>query len=80
MNRLVEGTIRLKRPRGYSNRDSFDRLLRYVNDFSRDAGLASIRRGYAQNYDAFAHPRQARYKAAERRARRANRGLWRTCW
>jgi endonuclease YncB( thermonuclease family) len=80
MNRLLEGTIRLKRPKGYDDEDGFQRLLRYVHDFSRDAGLASIRRGYARNYDAFPHPRQARYEAAARSARRANRGLWRTCW
>jgi endonuclease YncB( thermonuclease family) len=80
MNRLVEGTIRLKRPLGYDNRDYFKRLLRYVHDRSRDTGRALIRRGYARNYDAFPHPRQARYERAERRARRANRRLWRTCW
>lgn len=33
MNRLVEGTIRLKRPPGYDNRDGWQRLLRYVHDF-----------------------------------------------
>jgi hypothetical protein len=42
------------------------RLLRYVHDSGRDTGKASIWHGYAQNYDAFSHPRQARYKAAER--------------
>jgi endonuclease YncB( thermonuclease family) len=53
MNRLVEGLIRLQRPSGYQNKDGYGRLLRYVYDFGRDAGRASIRRGHAQNYEAF---------------------------
>jgi endonuclease YncB( thermonuclease family) len=80
LKRLTQGTIWLKRPPGYANKDRYGRLLRYVHDFGRDTGKASIWHGYAQNYDAFSHPRQARYKAAERSAREANRGLWRTCW
>jgi endonuclease YncB( thermonuclease family) len=80
INRLVEGVIRLVRPVGYQNKDRYGRLLRYVHDFGRDAGRASIWRGYAQNYDAFSHPRESSYKAAERAAKKANRGLWKTCW
>ena len=80
MNRLVEGVIRIKRPAGYDNTDRYGRLLRYVHDRSRDTGRALIKRGFARNYEAFPHPRQARYERAERRAHRANRGLWRTCW
>jgi endonuclease YncB( thermonuclease family) len=80
MNRLVEGVIRLVRPSGYQNKDGYGRLLRYVHDFRRDAGRASIWRGYAQNYDAFSHPRESSYKAAERAAKKANRGLWKRCW
>jgi endonuclease YncB( thermonuclease family) len=52
VNRLVEGSIRLKRP-GYQDRDGYWRLLRYVHDLKRDAGRALIWRGYARNYDAF---------------------------
>jgi micrococcal nuclease len=80
LKRLTQGTIRLKRPAGYQNKDGYGRLLRYVHDFGRDAGRASIWRGYAQNYDAFSHPRESSYKAAQRAAKKANRGLWKTCW
>jgi hypothetical protein len=52
----MRSSIRLKRPTGYDNEDGFQRLLRYVHDFSRDAGRDLIKRGYARNYDAFAHP------------------------
>jgi endonuclease YncB( thermonuclease family) len=79
MNRLVEGSIHLKRPSGYRNRDGYGRLLWYVHDFRRDAGRALIWRGYARNYDAFSHPRESSYRAAQRAARAANRGLWKTC-
>jgi endonuclease YncB( thermonuclease family) len=75
MNRLLEGFIPLKRPPGYQD----GRLLRYVHDFKRDAGRALIWRGYARNYDGFSHPRESSYRAAERAAREANRGLWKTC-
>jgi endonuclease YncB( thermonuclease family) len=64
MNRLLDGFIRLKRPSGYQNRDGFERLLRYVHDFGRDAGRALIWRGFARSYDVFSHPRESSYRAA----------------
>jgi endonuclease YncB( thermonuclease family) len=76
LTRLTQGNFRLVHPAGYTKKDRYGQLLRYVHDFSRDAGRASIWRGYAQNYDAFNHPRESAYKVAERAARKANRGLW----
>jgi micrococcal nuclease len=80
LNRRLKGRLRVVRPRGYENTDRYGRLLRYVHDFAKDANRAVIRRGWSQHYDAFTHPRQARYQRAENTARRANRGLWRRCW
>jgi endonuclease YncB( thermonuclease family) len=80
LDRLVNGYVRLVRPRGYDNADRYGRLLRYVHDAGRDTGRAVIYRGWARNYDAYPHPRRAGYERAEASARRANRGGWRRCW
>jgi endonuclease YncB( thermonuclease family) len=53
------------------DRDTYDRLLRFVVVDGRDAGLALIRSGHAvarydsrDGYDP--HPREERYRAADR--------------
>lgn len=66
----VGSPVLLKRPRTTSNRDSRDRLLRYVFAAGIDVGLQQIRRGAAARYDSrdgFAsHPRQRTYRRTGR--------------
>jgi endonuclease YncB( thermonuclease family) len=71
MRRLVEGrTVHLVNPGSVQDRDTYGRLLRFVDVGGRDAGLAQIRAGRAvarydsrDGYDA--HPREDRYRRAD---------------
>jgi micrococcal nuclease len=83
--RLVAGqTIELEKD--VSNRDRFDRLLRYVYVVDPDTGerlfvnLELVARGYA-NVSTFPPDvrHEAEFRAAEREARDAGRGLWGVC-
>ena len=72
LDQWVGGSVRLVNPASVDNRDSYDRLLRYVHDSGRDTGLGLIRLGLAKarydgrdGYDR--HPRQAAYRRADRR-------------
>ncbi len=70
--RMVEGRrVALRNPGSVQDRDTYDRLLRFVEVDGRDAGLALIRSGHAvarydsrDGYDP--HPREERYRAADR--------------
>ena len=83
--RLVEGqTVELEKD--ISERDRFDRLLRYVYVTDPATGerlfvnLELVARGFA-NVSTFPPDvrHEAEYRAAEREAREAGRGLWGTC-
>ena len=70
LNRLVEGEVRLVNPASTDDRDHYGRLLRYVRDGGRDAGLAQIRKGFAHarfdsldGYDR--HPSQSTYRRVD---------------
>lgn len=68
--RLVEGR-QVRLARGPVDRDRYDRLLRYVDVGSVDAGLRLVKNGLAiARYDSRdgygPHPREARYVAADR--------------
>ena len=68
----VGDTAGLANPASVDDTDSYDRLLRYVHASGRDIGLALIRRGLAEaRYDSLDgydhHPRQDRYRRADRR-------------
>jgi endonuclease YncB( thermonuclease family) len=72
LDQWVGGTVRLVNPAGVGDRDSYGRLLRYVHDAGRDTGLGLIKRGLAKaHYDGRdgceRHPRQAKYRRADRR-------------
>lgn len=83
--RLVEGQA-VELEKDVSERDRFDRLLRYVYVFDSSTGerlfvnYELVARGYA---NARTFPPDVRYearlRAAERDAREAGRGLWGAC-
>lgn len=66
----VGSQVVLKRARGTANRDSYQRLLRYVVAGGVDVGLRQIERGAAARYDSRdgfpKHPRQKKYRRADR--------------
>ena len=71
LNQWVGGNARLVDPAGVDDRDGYGRLLRYVHDSGRDTGLGLIRLGFAKaRYDGRDgydwHPRQAKYRQADR--------------
>lgn len=72
MRRMVEGrTVVLVNPGSVQDRDTYGRLLRFVDVGGRDAGLAQIRAGLAQaRYDSRdgydPHPREDLYRRADR--------------
>ncbi len=71
LNKWVGDTARLVNPAAVDDKDTYDRLLRYVHASGRDTGLALIRRGLAKarydgrdGYDR--HPRQHSYRKTDR--------------
>jgi endonuclease YncB( thermonuclease family) len=71
LRRMVEGrTVVLVNPGSVQDRDTYGRLLRFVDVGGRDAGLAEIQAGLAvarydsqDGYDP--HPREAEYRRAD---------------
>lgn len=82
INRMLEpgDRVTLIRDPSQDNRDSYNRLLRYVVHGGRDVGRVQIRRGWAavfvfeERFD-----RVGSYRRAQRKARHADRGVWRRC-
>lgn len=75
LRRMVEGKlVDLQNPTGVQDRDRYDRLLRYVElPTGRDTGMAQLKAGLADaRYDSRdgydPHPRESRYRSADRRA------------
>lgn len=63
-----------------TNRDRYNRLLRYV--YTNDGKLVEsedIRNGYAFAYTSFPFTKADEFRAYEKEAREANRGLWGSC-
>lgn len=63
-----------------SNRDRYDRLLRYV--YLEDGRLLNremVKEGYAFAYLAFPFSHATEFEELENSARESNRGLWRAC-
>lgn len=75
MQRLVQGQrVRLVNPASVQDTDTYDRLLRFVEVDGTDVGLAQIQAGRARaRYDSRdgydPHPREDRYRAADRSSR-----------
>ncbi|MCD8484629.1 thermonuclease family protein [Candidatus Woesebacteria bacterium] len=79
MTELVQGqTVTLIADPSQTDRDRYDRLLRYVElSDGRDVGEILIREGYAQEYTYNSpYARQTIYREAEQEARDNQRGLW----
>jgi micrococcal nuclease len=82
LRRLVAGrTVTLVRDPSQDARDRFGRTLAYADLGARDAGEALVRSGWAKPYVYGGVPfaRVARYRAAERAARRARVGVHGAC-
>ncbi len=77
--RVLEGQmVRLERDATQENRDRYGRLLRYVYLMDgTDLSHLLIRRGYGYEYTyRIPYREREKYRAAEREARQAKRGLW----
>lgn len=76
---LVEGKM-VRLEKDVSERDKYNRLLRYVWSGEDFVNLKLVQEGYAS---VFTYPPDVKYAAefvkAEREARAAERGLWSTC-
>ncbi len=76
--RMVLGKpVRLAGEQGQPNRDRYGRLLRYV--FLEDGVCLNaeiVRQGYGHAYVKFPFARLKEFRAYEREAREAGRGLW----
>lgn len=60
-----------------SDRDKYDRLLRYVYLDGKDVGLQIIANGYGHEYTYnIPYQKQSEYKTAEKTAETSNLGLW----
>src|SRR5215216_533143 len=71
LDKWVGGQVRLVNPASVDDTDPSGRLLRYVHDSGRDTGLGLINLGLAKaRYDGLdgydRHPRQAKYRRADR--------------
>jgi len=74
------GKVRLGSDPLSTNRDRYDRLLRYV--YLPDGTLVNklnIREGYAFYYPYFPFSKSSEFANAEKQAQKDNKGLWRNC-
>lgn len=63
-----------------TNRDRYNRLLRYVYlPDGRLVNLEIIKQGYGFAYVSFPFEKMEQFRAAQTEAREANRGLWASC-
>jgi micrococcal nuclease len=74
------GRVRLAADNLGTNRDRYDRLLRYVYlPDGRFVNEINIREGYAFYYPYFPFSKKLQFAAAQAEAQAANRGLWGNC-
>ena len=82
MERMLEpgDQVKLVRDRSQDNRDTYGRLLRYVEFEGHDLGRKQVTKGWARVY-VFDHPfkRVRPYDRAEDQARKRKRGVWGLC-
>lgn len=83
MQKLVKSKrVRLVRDTTQANRDAYGRLLRYVYTGAdkRDVAKVLITKGAGRQYTFDrSYRKRATYRSAEKRAKSARRGLWRSC-
>jgi endonuclease YncB( thermonuclease family) len=74
------GKVRLVSDSLSTNRDRYDRLLRYVYlPDGTDVNQLNVEQGYAFYYPYFPFSKKAGFKAAEQAAMAAKKGLWGAC-
>lgn len=74
------GKVRLSSDALSTNRDRYDRLLRYVYlPDGTNVNELNVAQGYAFYYPFFPFSKSAEFAKAEQQAQAANRGLWRHC-
>ncbi|MEO6761644.1 MAG: thermonuclease family protein [Candidatus Saccharimonadales bacterium] len=79
-NRIGDGKVRLASDSLSTDRDRYDRLLRYVYlTDGTNLNESLVENGYAFYYPYFPFTKSAEFKAAEQSAIAANRGLWANC-
>jgi len=79
-NLIGDQPVKLEADPTNTNRDRYNRLLRYV--YLPDGTLVNleiIRQGYGFAYVGFPVQKLEEFKAAQAEARKANRGLWAGC-
>ncbi len=77
---IVNQPVRLEADPTNTNRDRYNRLLRYV--YLPDNTLVNaeiIKQGYGFAYTSFPFTKKDEFKNYENQARNANRGLWGSC-
>lgn len=77
---IGENNVRLEADPDNTNRDRYNRLLRYV--YLPDGTMLNatiIEQGYGFAYTSFPFTKKAQFKQLEQEARAANRGLWGEC-
>ena len=82
MNKMLDpgDRVQLIRDRSQDNRDTYDRLLRYVVLNGEDLGRRQVGKGWAEVY-VFDQPfdRLNSYRKKQKRARSGDRGVWGMC-
>lgn len=74
------GSVRLSSDKLSTNRDRYNRLLRYVYlPDGTDVNQLNVEQGYAFYYPYFPFSKSDQFAKAERAAQAAKRGLWRNC-
>jgi micrococcal nuclease len=74
------GKVRLQSDALSSNRDRYDRLLRYVYLANgTNVNLLNVQQGYAFYYPYFPYTKSAQFESAQKQARAKDIGLWRNC-
>lgn len=79
-NLVSDKKVRLESDSKSSNRDRYDRILRYV--YLQDNTLVNIEiisQGYGFAYTSFEFDKINEFKLAEKQAREGNLGLWGSC-
>jgi micrococcal nuclease len=77
---LLGSVVHLQKDDTQTDRDRYDRLIRYVEIDGKDVGLESIKQGFSYEYTyKLPYERQVLYKQAQSDAKRDKKGLWGGC-
>ena len=80
MHTLADGKDAVLVPEPKDDRDTFGRLLRFVEIGGTDIGAEMIAEGYAENYCShYPHPRCSAYDTLQAKAMQAGAGMWTAC-